>query len=69
MTSASKATATAYPNIHPFRPEHPLNDEVQWRSTNRDKPGGELSMTPQDADAFCQRIEAVCDALAYKNKT
>lgn len=56
-------------NIHPFRPEHPLNDEVQWQSTNRDKPNGDLWMIPLNADIFCQKIEAVCDALDYKKKT
>lgn len=56
-------------NIRPFRPEHPLNDEVQWQSTNRDKVNGELSMDPLNADIFCQKIEAVCDLLGYKKKT
>lgn len=56
-------------NIHPFRPEHPLNDEVQWQSTNREKPSGDLWMAPLNADIFCQKIEAVCDALGYKKKT
>jgi Histidine kinase-, DNA gyrase B-, and HSP90-like ATPase len=57
-------------NVHPFRPEHPLNDEVQWQSTNREKPTqGELWMTPLHADVFCQKIEAVCDSLGYKKKT
>lgn len=56
-------------NVHPFRPEHPLNDEVQWQSTNRDKPSGDLWMIPLNADIFCQKIEAVCDALDYKKKT
>jgi len=56
-------------NIHPFRPEHPLNDEVQWQSTNRDKPSGDLWMIPLNADIFCQKIEAVCEALGYKKKT
>lgn len=56
-------------NIHPFRPEHPLNDEVQWQSTNRDEPSsGELWMIPLNADIFCQKIEAVCDALGYEKK-
>lgn len=54
-------------NIHPFRPEHPLNDEVQWQSTNREDPkSGELWMIPLHADVFCQKIEAVCDSLGYK---
>jgi hypothetical protein len=57
-------------NIHPFRPEHPLNDEVQWQSTNRTEPTkGDLWMIKLNADIFCQKIEAVCDALDYKKKT
>jgi len=56
-------------NIHPFRPEHPLNDEVQWQSTNRDNPNGDLWMIRLNADIFCQKIEAVCDALNYRKKT
>lgn len=57
-------------NIHPFRPEHPLNDEVQWQNTNREKPNeGELWMTPLNADIFCQKIEAVCDAIGYTKKS
>jgi len=56
-------------NIHPFRPEHPLNDEMQWQSTNRDEPTrGELWMIPLNADIFCQKIEAVCDSLGYEKK-
>lgn len=55
-------------NIRPFRPEHPLNDEVQWQSTSRDE-AGELSMDPLNADIFCQKIEAVCAALGYTSKT
>lgn len=56
-------------NIHPFRPEHPLNDEVQWQNTNREGATKELWMTPLDADIFCQKIEAVCDALGYRKNT
>jgi len=56
-------------NVHPFRPEHPLNDEVQWQSTNREEPTkGDLWMIPLNADVFCQKIEAVCDALGYQKK-
>lgn len=55
-------------NIHPFRPEHPLNDEMQWQSTNRE-PTGDLWMTRLNADIFCQKIEAVCDVLGYRKKT
>ncbi|MFH0725777.1 MAG: ATP-binding protein [Pseudomonadota bacterium] len=53
-------------NIHPFRPEHPLNDEVQWQSTNRQEPTkGDLWMIRLNADIFCQKIESICDALGY----
>lgn len=56
-------------NIHPFRPEHPLNDEMQWQSTNREEPKkGDLWMIRLNADVFCQKVEAVCDALGYKKK-
>lgn len=56
-------------NIHPFRPEHPLNDEMQWQSTNREEPmKGDLWMIRLNADVFCQKIEAVCDALGYAKK-
>lgn len=56
-------------NIHPFRPEHPLNDEVQWQSTNREEPTkGDLWMIRLNADVFCQKIEATCDALGYTKK-
>lgn len=57
-------------NVHPFRPEHPLNDEMQWQSTNREEPTqGELWMIPLNADVFCQKIEAVCNALGYEKNT
>lgn len=57
-------------NIHPFRPEHPLNDEMQWQSTNREEPTkGDLWMIRLNADVFCQKIEAVCDTQGYKKKT
>lgn len=56
-------------NIHPFRPEHPLNDELQWQNTNRDNPtSGDLWMVRMNADILCQKIESVCDALGYKKK-
>jgi hypothetical protein len=57
-------------NVHPFRPEHPLDDETQWQSTNREEPTkGELWMIPLNADIFCQKIEAVCDFLGYEKKS
>jgi hypothetical protein len=56
-------------NIHPFRPEHPLNDEMQWQSTNRNgSKGNDIWMDRLNADIFCKKIEAVCDALGYKKK-
>lgn len=55
-------------NIHPFRPEHPLNNEAQWQSTNRDAGSGELWMDPLNADILCTKIEAVCDALGYAKR-
>lgn len=56
-------------NIYPFRPEHPLDDEAQWQSTNRVEPhSGDLWMSPLSADIFCQKIEHVCDSLGYVKK-
>lgn len=55
-------------NIHPFRPEHPLDDEKQWQTTNRDSESLELWMHPMHADIFCQKIEAVCKHLGYRKK-
>ncbi|MEQ8849018.1 ATP-binding protein [Botrimarina sp.] len=54
-------------NLHPFRPEHPLDDSKQWQSTNRDDKG-DLWMTPVNADVFCQKIEAICEKLGYAKK-
>ncbi|MES1937487.1 ATP-binding protein [Salinisphaera hydrothermalis] len=57
-------------NIHPFQPGHPLDNEAQWQSTNRAEPTkGDLWMNKLNADIFCQKIEAVCDALEYKKKS
>lgn len=55
-------------NIHPFRPEHPLDDNRQWQSTNLDD-AGSLWMTPLNADVFCQKIEAICGKLGYDKKS
>jgi hypothetical protein len=54
-------------NIHPFRPEHPLDDDKQWQSTNLDEKG-DLWMTAVNADVFCQKIEAMCAKLGYAEK-
>jgi len=56
-------------NITPFRPEHPLNDEVLWHCTNREPLTNEIWMTRLNADIFCQKIEAVCDHLDYHKKS
>ncbi|MDS2172374.1 ATP-binding protein [Nesterenkonia sp. CL21] len=56
-------------NVRPFRPEHPLNNEAQWQSTNRDSASGELWMDALNADILCQKIEAVCDALSYEKRS
>lgn len=54
-------------NISPFRPEHPLDDETTWQSTDRDM-YGELSMSRINADVFCVKIENVCSKLHYAQK-
>ena len=56
-------------NIDPFRPEHPLDDQAQWHTTNRDAISKDLSMSSLNADVFCQKIEAVCGQIGYAKKT
>lgn len=57
-------------NIHPFQPGHPLDTASQWQTTNRAEPTrGELSMNTVNADVFCQKLEAVCDALGYERQS
>ncbi len=55
-------------NIPPFRPQHPLNDEAAWHSTNRNEEK-ELSMDSLNADIFCQKIEHICDVLGYNKRS
>lgn len=55
-------------NIPPFRPQHPLNDEALWHSTNRNEENV-LSMNHLNADIFCQKIEHICDELGYNKRT
>lgn len=54
-------------NIPPFKPQHPLNDEALWHSTNRNEENL-LSMNPLNADIFCQKVEHICDELGYKKR-
>lgn len=54
-------------NIPPFKPQHPLNDEALWHSTNRNEENV-LSMNPLNADIFCQKVEHICDKLGYKKR-
>lgn len=54
-------------NIPPFKPQHPLNDEALWHSTNRNEENV-LSMNPINADIFCQKVEYICDKLGYKKR-
>ena len=54
-------------NIPPFKPQHPLNDEALWHSTNRNEENV-LSMNPLNADIFCQKVEHICDELGYKKQ-
>ena len=55
-------------NIPPFKPQHPLNDEALWHSTERNE-NDELCMTQLNADIFCQKIEAICNKLGYAKKS
>jgi len=56
-------------NVSPFRPEHPLDDAMQWQSTNREAPpAGDLWMDKLNADIFCVKVEEVCKVLGYARK-
>lgn len=54
-------------NIFPFKPEHPLDDEKQWQTTNREN--DQLWVSKLDADVFCVKIESICKELGYYKKT
>lgn len=54
-------------NIAGFRPEHPLDDESEWHTTERDS-DGTLHMSLLSCDKFSQKIETVCTYLGYKAK-
>ena len=56
-------------NMHPFRPEHPLDDERQWHTTRIDKNSKELWMTPLDADIFITKLESLCGKLGYRMRS
>ena len=56
-------------NISPFRPEHPLNDEHMWHTTNRNEDTQFISMSKLNADVFCVKIEDICDKLGYAKRT
>lgn len=56
-------------NIRPFRPEHPLDDHVQWQTTNRDGDSGELWVDRLSADILCQKIEHACGMLGYSHRS
>ncbi len=55
-------------NVRNFRPEHPLDDEQQWHSSDRDADGN-IFMSKLSADIFSQKIEYICDKLGYKKRT
>ena len=56
--------------IGEFRPEHPLDDERQWHSTNRNGDNGtDIWMNNENAIILCRKIEDVCDRLGYQKKS
>lgn len=55
-------------NIRDFRPEHPLDDEQQWHTSERDE-NGNLCMSKLSIDIFAQKIEYICDKLGYMKKS
>ena len=56
-------------NIAPFKPKQPLDNLATWHETNIGTSGkSDLYMSPVNADIFCEKIEAVCDALGFPTK-
>lgn len=56
-------------NVDGFRPEHPLDDESQWHTTNRNgDSGNDIWMDKANAVLFCRKIEDVCDKLGYPKR-
>jgi len=53
-------------NVEGFRPEHPLDDNLQWHQSKRVE--NKLCMDSLSIDIFCQKIEAICDDLGYTKK-
>lgn len=53
-------------NLHPHKPEHPLDVEMLWQTTVQDEVTKELSMTPLNADVLCEKIEYVCRDIGVK---
>ncbi|MDR1696489.1 MAG: ATP-binding protein [Endomicrobium sp.] len=54
-------------NVVDFRPEHPLDDEVEWHNSYREDT--KLAMSRLEADKFAVKIENVCDKLGYTKRT
>lgn len=53
-------------NIKDFRPEHPLDDESQWHTSERTD--GKVTMSMLSCDIFAQKIEYICDFLGYQKR-
>jgi hypothetical protein len=53
-------------NIGVFRPEHPLDDSIQWQVTKRHE--GSIYTDTVNFDIFCAKIESVCSELGYPHR-
>jgi hypothetical protein len=53
-------------NIPPFSPEPPLNNRVEWQTSQIS--GQQVTRYKRDAAVFCQKIEQLCSRLGYSVK-
>lgn len=55
-------------NIGDFKPQAPLNNEIEWQSSKKDK-NGNICMEEKDSDDFCSKIEKIADRFKKQKKS
>lgn len=55
-------------NIGDFKPQAPLNNEIEWQSSKKDT-NGNIYMEEKDADDFCVKIEKIADRFKKQKRS
>lgn len=55
-------------NIGDFKPQAPLNNEIEWQSSKKDT-NGNICMEEKDADDFCVKIEKIADRFKKQKRS